>query len=500
MPRDPSGTYSTPVGTDGIPNFPIESSKYNINAHDVETDLNTPRPIIAGGTGANNATQALVNLSGETAAQLVTNYDSQLWSPGSFYSAAGATGAPVSGHAFAGICYVSDPLANPPANQNVVVEARDRSDTVFPGTRYVREKKAGVWVNGGAWTVDNDPRFVKKAGDVMSGGLTLSYVTPIVKLDKTADIQGCGIAGSFNNKTRWIIQTGDATAETGSNIGSNFNISRYDDTGAFLSVPFSIARNNGSATFGQSLTVNGGVTSTSGFTIGSANLINAACYLSPTNYAFTDGSNYFLRSAGIIFQNAAASATFGFFNSSGLNVTSAVTSSGYTGRQGVGGTASTSAMNTYWTGVVQQWVDATLIGNITTTSDYRIKKDVVDLPGMWDTVKALRPIKYTQAEFSPPSHVKHVAKEVVKSRLQAEENPDAAPREVATGPLFEADDVERWGFIAHELQETMIPSAASGVKDQDDAIQAPNPFTLMAALTKALQEAMARIEALEGAE
>jgi hypothetical protein len=31
-------------------------------------------------------------------------------------------------------------------------------------------------------------------------------------------------------------------------------------------------------------------------------------------------------------------------------------------------------------------------------------------------------------------------------------------------------------------------------------VQSPNPFTLIAALTKALQEAMARIEALEAAQ
>jgi hypothetical protein len=63
--------------------------------------------------------------------------------------------------------------------------------------------------------------------------------------------------------------------------------------------------------------------------------------------------------------------------------------------------------------------------------------------------------------------------------------------------MFANDDTERWGFIAHELQEALTPSAATGVKDSPDTVQSPNPFTLIAALTKALQEAMARIEALE---
>lgn len=86
------------------------------------------------------------------------------------------------------------------------------------------------------------------------------------------------------------------------------------------------------------------------------------------------------------------------------------------------------------------------------------------LHSTWETVKNLKPISYTQKDF---------------------------------GDTHKADDIERWGFIAHELQETLVESAASGVKDQENCIQAPNPFTIIAALTKALQEAMQRIEELE---
>ena len=97
---------------------------------------------------------------------------------------------------------------------------------------------------------------------------------------------------------------------------------------------------------------------------------------------------------------------------------------------------------------------------------------------MWDTVKALRPISYEYNDWKPPWH---------------------QPTEAAgSSPIqFAADGVERWGFIAHELQETLIMDAATGVKDEEYLIQSPNPWTVIAALTKALQEAMARIEALE---
>jgi hypothetical protein len=122
------------------------------------------------------------------------------------------------------------------------------------------------------------------------------------------------------------------------------------------------------------------------------------------------------------------------------------------------------------------WVDATNLGQISFVSDYRVKQDVVDLPGMWDTVKALRPIKYSYTNYGP------------KPQSRGDEE----------GPsLFTADGVERWGFIAHELQETLVPSAASAFKDAPNAIQSPNPWTIIAALTKTVQEMQTRIEALE---
>jgi hypothetical protein len=62
MPRDGSGVYSTPPGTHGTPNATILSAAYNGNVDDVATDLNTPRPIVAGGTGSTTPAAALTAL------------------------------------------------------------------------------------------------------------------------------------------------------------------------------------------------------------------------------------------------------------------------------------------------------------------------------------------------------------------------------------------------------------------------------------------------------
>jgi hypothetical protein len=146
MPRDGSGVYTKPYPS-VVSGTTIESLVYNGQVDDVTLDLNTPRPVVAGGTGANNAAGGLFNLGGEKATQVVTSYDSHVWVPGSFRSAAGAIGAPNATAVFSGVCYIHEAIANPPTNQNVTVEARDVSD----GVLYIRTKTAGTW---SAWKTE----------------------------------------------------------------------------------------------------------------------------------------------------------------------------------------------------------------------------------------------------------------------------------------------------------------------------------------------------------
>jgi microcystin-dependent protein len=162
MPRDGSDIYHIPPGTLGIPDTTIESNKYNAFVLDIQQEANTPRPIVAGGTGSSNPDAALASLSGEKASQIVTNFDSYVWVSGSFSSAISAISAPVALHAFSGIAYVTD-------GNNAVVEARDMTDV--NNVLYVRVKTAGVW---SAWVTDNASQYVKKAGDTMTGPLLLS--------------------------------------------------------------------------------------------------------------------------------------------------------------------------------------------------------------------------------------------------------------------------------------------------------------------------------------
>ncbi|UXS69157.1 hypothetical protein FY145_01015 [Agrobacterium tumefaciens] len=63
MPRNGSGVYSKPAGTTAVPNTTIESAKFNQVVDDIAQDLNFPRPITAGGTGASSVAAAQTALS-----------------------------------------------------------------------------------------------------------------------------------------------------------------------------------------------------------------------------------------------------------------------------------------------------------------------------------------------------------------------------------------------------------------------------------------------------
>ena len=62
MPRSGGGVYSKPAGTTAVASTTIESAKYNSVIDDLVTDANTPRPVVAGGTGATSAAGALTAL------------------------------------------------------------------------------------------------------------------------------------------------------------------------------------------------------------------------------------------------------------------------------------------------------------------------------------------------------------------------------------------------------------------------------------------------------
>jgi len=101
---------------------------------------------------------------------------------------------------------------------------------------------------------------VAKAGDTMTGGLTLAPTSgnPMLHLSKTGATSN-DIYGSAAGQTRWLIRPGNSTAESGSNAGTDFNIVSYTDAGAVLDTPLTITRSSGLITVKGDPTANLGV-------------------------------------------------------------------------------------------------------------------------------------------------------------------------------------------------------------------------------------------------
>ena len=102
------------------------------------------------------------------------------------------------------------------------------------------------------------------------------------------------------------------------------------------------------------------------------------------------------------------------------------------------------------------------------SSDYRIKKNIVDLSSTDNIIKQLRPVEF---------------------EMTLEEGTDF-------------DGVKHVGFLAHEVQEAGVTDCVSGTKDQVDedgepVIQGMDYGRLTPYLVKSLQDALAKIEELE---
>lgn len=260
MPRDGSQIYAIPVGTEGIPDTTIESARYNAFCADVEQDLNLPRPIIAGGTGATSSTAAIQALGAEVASQLVTNYDQHAFVSGSFHSDNTATNSPLAGGYFYGTAIVYD-------GNNTLLRATQMSGNGIAQTvTYLREKSSTGW---GAWTTVASPNDkVSKSGDTMTGSLTITATQSVLSLNKSVATDYNLIYGTLNGVAQWRIDLSDAAG--------NFALHRWLDGGTYAGSPFSIDRASGNANFNNAVgiagacTINGTLTAT-----GAANVSGA---------------------------------------------------------------------------------------------------------------------------------------------------------------------------------------------------------------------------------
>jgi hypothetical protein len=91
--------------------------------------------------------------------------------------------------------------------------------------------------------------YVLLAGDTVTGNLAIGKANPQFSLIKSGSGQYARIASYTNTSPRWAMDLGDTGAESGSNVGSNFRVFRYNDAGAAQDGSygaFAIQRSDGS--------------------------------------------------------------------------------------------------------------------------------------------------------------------------------------------------------------------------------------------------------------
>lgn len=102
-----------------------------------------------------------------------------------------------------------------------------------------------------------DTKAPLAGGVPFTGDVVIKKDTPSITLNGKPGFDNA-IYGQKNDKNRWAIMLGDASAETGSNAGSNFDLLSFADDGTLLDTPLFGNRTTGL------LTVKGGPTTSLG--------------------------------------------------------------------------------------------------------------------------------------------------------------------------------------------------------------------------------------------
>lgn len=137
----------------------------------------------------------------------------------------------------------------------------DFVDATFTGSRVTVSTESGMKLNGPLAFIDISPTGI--GASLMLNKPDDGYASGIY--GSTA--QGVDVIGALAGVARWNVILGDATVETGSNVGSDFVINRHADNGSFLSSPIFIRRSTGDISLNAATTVNSTLTSKGNLTV-----------------------------------------------------------------------------------------------------------------------------------------------------------------------------------------------------------------------------------------
>jgi hypothetical protein len=94
-----------------------------------------------------------------------------------------------------------------------------------------------------------DSNKFDKAGGTITGNVILSKANPSFTFRRSAAGQSTSLLSQVGTAARWLLNYGNATAESGANAGSDIVLSRYADAGTLVGNIFTITRSTGVVAF-----------------------------------------------------------------------------------------------------------------------------------------------------------------------------------------------------------------------------------------------------------
>ena len=307
--------------------------------------------------------------------------------------------------------------------------------------QYVDGKFPVSVANGG--TGSTVEKYLPLVGGTLTGDLL------IVKPSGDSTITFSSLAntnrGEFyqtNGLHRWFAGV-SAAAESGSNVGSDFTILRYNDAGSYVGNALAINRANGNVAINGQLRV---VTSNTNPTLDVEDAGAAGGCIRMIAAGVGNKTIRCNRNNQFVIVNSGFTQDILLLEDLGhLIVAGSIRSDlGYIGRAGSGaGAANSNTWNFHWTGTLHAWVDGVDLGAISFVSDERIKQAIEPLALDSEAFAAIQPIKYRWADVG----------------------------------IFKDDGKDHWGFSAQNLLPIM-PQAVVGDIEAKQENDDPQPASL----------------------
>jgi len=147
--------------------------------------------------------------------------------------------------------------------------------------------KSGLYINSADYSVN-----VNYVLNVLGAGINLYGNNPAFVISKNASGGVAAIQANTAGNPRWRIDMGDAAAESGGNVGSDFYIRRYNDAGAQLGIPIGINRSTGGVSMDGPLNVASWIGSGAHVHVGNAGGSGTIYFTSAARYLQHNGADF----------------------------------------------------------------------------------------------------------------------------------------------------------------------------------------------------------------